>query len=96
MTQRDVFSKKNISKDEAECLQAFSTLSTSKKDQTIRHAELVKIVQKPLERFFEEKLSFYLADIHNSVVMRSLCIAIVQSKFTSKLKVYFRWNNWRV
>jgi hypothetical protein len=54
-------------------------LSSSKKDQSIRHAELVKIVQKPLERFFEEKLSFYLADIHNSVVMRSLCIAIVQN-----------------
>jgi hypothetical protein len=79
LNQRESFFKKNITKEDASCLQAFSGQSTSKKDHSIRHAELVKIVQKPLERFFEEKLSFYLADIHNSVVMRSLCIAIIQN-----------------
>lgn len=79
LTQRDIFFKKNITKEDAACLQTFSKFSTSKKDHSIRHAELVKIVQKPLERFFEEKLSFYLADIEHSVVMRSLCVAIMQN-----------------
>ena len=38
----------------------FLDKSASKKDRQIRGKELFKIVQKPLEMFFEEKLSYYL------------------------------------
>jgi len=34
----------------------YSQKSSSKKDVAVRQAELVKVVQKPLEMFFEEKL----------------------------------------
>lgn len=50
------FRKQFLTEDEAACLNMYSKKSTSKKDVNVRQAELVKIVQKPLEAFFEEKL----------------------------------------
>ena len=53
-----------------------SQLSTSKKDTVTRHKELVKIVQKPLETFFEEKLQYYLQEPKGNILMKALFIAI--------------------
>ena len=50
-------------------------LTTSKKNSAVRHAELVKIVQKPLETFFEEKLMYYLMNI-NTVPVAALGIGL--------------------
>ena len=50
--------------------------STSKKDRKVRATELFKIVQKPLEMFFEEKLSFYLLDTKPNLVMKNLFVGI--------------------
>ena len=36
--------------------------TTSKKDRRVRAVELFKIVQKPLEMFYEERLSYQLLD----------------------------------
>jgi len=71
--------KRFLSAEEAEGLTVLSTSTTSKKDTAIRTNELVKIVQKPLEKFFEEKLSYYLSDINSNIVLKSLCTAIVQN-----------------
>lgn len=51
-----VVKNNSITKDELDCFQTLSALSSSKKDPAIRAFELFKIVQKPLETFFEEKL----------------------------------------
>merc|ERR1712166_1472151 len=69
------FKKKFLTAEESEAISAGSARTTSKKDESIRHAELVKIVRKPLEIFFEEKLQYYLSEINSNVVLRSLCIA---------------------
>ena len=50
--------------------------SSSKKDHQICHKELLKIVQKPLEIFFEEKLYYYLLETKGNIVMKVLFIAI--------------------
>lgn len=55
-----VFYNSFLTVDDLKCLQSGHAFSTSKKDPVTRHHELVKIVQKPLEHFFEEKLTYYL------------------------------------
>lgn len=44
--------------DDLKSMSLFLGKTTSKKDRRIRAAELFKIVQKPLESFFEERLSY--------------------------------------
>lgn len=69
-----------ITKDEMASFNTLSKLSTSKKDPAIRAQELFKIVQKPLETFFEEKLQYYLQDIREQPVLKALCLAICYCK----------------
>ena len=65
-----------LTAEDLKCLRAGSQLSTSKKDPVTRHKELVKIVQKPLETFFEEKLQYYLQEPKGNILMKALFIAI--------------------
>ena len=44
--------------EDAACFQFLYEKSTSKKDWDVRARELYKLVSKPLENFFEEKLQF--------------------------------------
>ena len=81
LLKMDVVAKKFMVKEDTAALETFKSRSTSKKDAAIRHSELVKVVQKPLEMFFEEKLQYYLSEINQNVVLKSLCTAIVESKF---------------
>ena len=65
---------------------AFETLkefTTSKKDAATRQGELFKIAQKPLEMFFEEKLTYYLQNIREQPVLRNLLTGIAYCKFHS-------------
>jgi hypothetical protein len=57
-TEKDhkVFHNPFVTAEDLKCLRTGIEYSTSKKDPLLRHKELVKIVQKPLEMFFEEKL----------------------------------------
>ena len=52
--------------------------STSKKDRKVRSSELFKIVQKPLEMFFEERLSYQLLDPKPNKVMKNLFISLAE------------------
>jgi hypothetical protein len=52
-----------LTKEDHEAFNCLSEHSTSKKDPVVRASELFKVVQKPLEIFFEEKLSYYLQNI---------------------------------
>jgi hypothetical protein len=76
----EVLNKKFMTAEETASMQLCAHRSSSKKDKKIRWAELVKVVQKPLEIFFEEKLQYYLVEINQNTVLKSLCTAIVQSK----------------
>lgn len=75
----EVLNKKFLTADETASMQLCKARSSSKKDNKIRWAELVKVVQKPLEIFFEEKLQYYLVEINQNTVLKSLCTAIVQN-----------------
>ena len=50
--------------------------STSKKERSVRGQELIKIVEKPLETFFEEKLGYYLLDTKPNRVMKQLFVTL--------------------
>lgn len=56
----------------------FLDKSTSKKDRKIRAVELFKIVQKPLEMFFEEKLAYQLLDPKPNRVMKNLFVGLCE------------------
>lgn len=71
-----VFHNPFLTVDDLKCMQSGKEFSTSKKDPVTRHHELVKIVQKPLETFFEEKLTYYLQEPKGNIVMKALFIAI--------------------
>lgn len=65
-----------LTKEDHEAFNCLQTHSSSKKDPVIRAQELFKVVQKPLELFFEEKLSYYLQNIKEQPILRALCVAI--------------------
>jgi len=71
-----VFHNPFLTADDLKSMRFAANLSTSKKDPVIRHKELVKIVQKPLENFFEEKLQYYLQEPKGNILMKALFIAI--------------------
>lgn len=56
----------------------FLEKSTSKKERKIRSGELFKIVQKPLEMFFEERLSYQLLDPKPNKVMKNLFVGLAE------------------
>ena len=66
----------NIASDELQSMSLFLDKSTAKKDRAVRARELFKIVQKPLEMFFEERLSYYLLDVKPNTVMKNLFVAL--------------------
>lgn len=70
-----------LSKTDVDSLNFLSEHSTSKKDADIRANELFKIAQKPLEKFFEEKLTYYLQNIREQPILRALCLGICHCKF---------------
>ena len=65
-----------IQADELQAMSLLLSKSTSKKDRKVRAKELFKIVQKPLEMFFEEKLSFYLLDNKPNTVLKHLFVGV--------------------
>jgi len=64
--------------EELSNMSLFLDKSTSKKDRTVRSTELFKIVQKPLEMFFEERLSYQLLDPKPNRVMKALFVALAE------------------
>lgn len=70
-----------LTPDDIKAFQTLSEFNTSKKEKQIREHELFKIVEKPLEMFFEEKLTHYLSQINESPVLRALLQAITFCKF---------------
>lgn len=82
---KDTLRNTCLTPEDIECLSTLSAMTSSKKDSETRAQELFKIVQKPLETFFEEKLQYYLQDIREQPVLRALCQAICYCKFVSNL-----------
>ena len=67
-----------ITPDELQSMSLFLDKSTSKKDRKIRSGELFKIVQKPLEMFYEERLSYQLLDTKPNKVMKNLFVGLAE------------------
>ena len=55
-------SKRYFSNDDIESFEAFKQHTSSKKEDAIRRKELLTIITKPLETFFEENMLFFLMD----------------------------------
>ena len=67
-----------ITPDELQSMSLFLDKSTSKKDRKIRSGELFKIVQKPLEMLYEERLSYQLLDTKPNKVMKNLFVGLAE------------------
>lgn len=65
-----------LTKEDFEAFGVLAGHQTAKKAADKRQEELVKIVQKPLEVFFEEKLQYYLMEINANPTLKSLFTAI--------------------
>lgn len=64
--------------DEIEAFNAKKELSTSKKSDAQRRVEILKMILKPLETFFEEHLSFYLMEINKNPLLKGVLKAVVE------------------
>lgn len=62
--------------DEIECLDERN--STSKKDAAVRRIELMNIVTKPLETFFEENMLWYLQDTNKCPLLAKVFAARIE------------------
>ena len=74
-----IYSPKNkryFQQDEIECLDERN--STSKKDAAVRRIELMNIVTKPLETFFEENMLWYLQDTNKCPLLAKVFAARIE------------------
>ena len=80
-----LFTPKNRSifqAEEIEAFEAFKDRTSSKKPDNVRRTELLKMVMKPMEQFFEEHLQFYLLDINKNPLLRGLLKATVEGNLS--------------
>lgn len=54
--------KRFFTPDEVQAFQCLQEHTTSKKESSVRRTELLQVVTKPLETFFEENMLYYLMD----------------------------------
>ena len=67
-----IFSPENkrfFSTDEIAAFKCLQEHSTSKKEGSVRRAELLQVVTKPLETFFEENMLYYLMDTQKNQLL---------------------------
>ena len=62
-------SKRYFQNDDIFAFNSLAEHTTSKKDKDVRRMELLKIINGPLEKFYEEHMHFYLMDIVNNPLM---------------------------
>ena len=75
-------SKTIFTADEIEAFEIKADISSSKKPDAVRRQELVKLILKPLETFFEENLQYYLLEINKNLVLKGVLKALIESKTT--------------
>ena len=73
-------SKTIFSQEEIDAFNAFADKTSSKKSDEVRRLEILKMVLKPMESFFEEHLQFYLLEINKNPLLKGLLKAIVEGK----------------
>ena len=71
-------SKQVFLPEEIEAFTAFADKTSSKKPEQTRRHELLKVILKPLETFFEEHLQFYLEEINKNPLLKGVLKAIVE------------------
>lgn len=73
-----------FSQEEVDAFNAYKEHSSSKKSDQVRRVELLKMVLKPMETFFEEHIQFYLLDMTKNPLLRGVLKAIVEGKESIK------------
>jgi len=71
-------SKRYFLQEEIEAFEAKADRSTSKKDPATRRLELMNIVTKPLETFFEENMLWYLQDTNKCPLLARVFAARIE------------------
>lgn len=70
-------SKQYFTAEDLQAFEALKHLSTSKKDPELRRKELLQVITKPLETFFEENMLYYLMDTEkNHLLAKTLASRI--------------------
>jgi hypothetical protein len=64
--------KRYFSPEDIIAFEAHQEHTSSKKDAGVRRMELLKIITKPLETFFEEHMQFYLMDISKNPLLAKI------------------------
>jgi hypothetical protein len=81
-------SKRYFTSEDLAAFEANQEQTTSKKNSDVRREELIKIVQGPLEKFFEENMSFYLRDIsRNALLSKVMAQRIEQGDTKSSMLI---------
>jgi pumilio family protein 6 len=71
--------KKYFSAEDLEPIQsALTENTTSKKPSHVRRQELLQYTITPMDKFFEEKLAFYLTDIAQMPLLKEVLLAIIE------------------
>lgn len=65
-------SKRYFTADEIQAFEIQQEKTSSKKDPEVRRKELIQVSIGPLEKFYEENMQFYLADISNNPLLAKI------------------------
>jgi len=77
-------SRRFFGQEEVEAFEIYQEHTTSKKDPIVRRDELIKLVTKPLETFYEEHMLIYVMDItKNPLFIKVLQARIEIGEFKS-------------
>lgn len=71
-------SKRFFTQEDIDAFEIFQEHTTSKKDPAIRRDELIKIITKPLETFYEEHMLIYVMDITKNPLFRQTLQARIE------------------
>lgn len=71
-------SKRFFTQEDVDAFEIFQDHTTSKKDPVVRRDELIRIVTKPLETFYEEHMLIYIMDITKNPLFRQTLQARIE------------------
>jgi beta-lactamase regulating signal transducer with metallopeptidase domain len=71
-------SKRFFTLEDVKAFEVFQEHSTSKKDPKVRRDELIRIVTKPLETFYEENMLIHIMDITNNPLFTNVLKARIE------------------
>ena len=71
-------SKRYFTQEDIDAFETFQEHTSSKKDPVVRRDELIRIITKPLETFYEEHMLIYVMDITKNPLFRQVLQARIE------------------